>query len=89
MGRIHATIFHDEGNLSLLSSTRRKFFYGKAFDNYLRTNPRMVVKQVNPLRGIIVPSLRVFRSTPRYGIGILIMKALEWAAAALGYLVHY
>ena len=87
LGRIQAPILHDEGNLSMLSAIRKKYLYGKAFDDYLRTSPSTGLKQVNPLRGIIVPSLIVFRSTPRYGIGILILKSLEWAGAGLGYLL--
>jgi arabinofuranan 3-O-arabinosyltransferase len=86
LGRIHAPIFHDEGNLSMLSAIRKKYLYGKAFHDCLRTSSSMGLKQVNPLRRIVVPSLIVFRSTPRYGMGILIMKSLEWAGAGLGYL---
>src|SRR5438034_64612 len=80
VGKISATILHDEGNLSLTSAIRAKYFYGKAFGNYLRTQPTTGFKQLNPLRGIVLPSLRVSVSTPRYGLGILFMKSLEWAA---------
>ncbi len=85
IGRIDAMIVHDEGKLSLISVTRKKYFYGKAFGDYLRTNPNTGLERINPIRGIVLPSLRVSASTPRYGVGILIMKSLEWAAAGLGY----
>jgi arabinofuranan 3-O-arabinosyltransferase len=88
IGRIKAIILHDEGDLSLESIIRKKYLYGKTLGGYLERNPRGALEQMNPLKGIVSPSLKVFKSTPRYGIGILIMKSIEWAAAGLGYLVH-
>ena len=87
IGRIDAVITHDEGKLSLISMTRKKYFYGKAFANYLRSNPNTGLRRINPIRGIILPSLRTSASTPRYGVGILVMKSLEWLGAGLGYVV--
>ncbi len=86
VGRIGATILHDEGNLSLTSAIRKQYFYGKAFNDYLRTNPSAGFKRTNPVRGIVLASLHVSVSSPRYGVGILIMKSLEWAAAGLGFM---
>ena len=85
IGRIDAMIAHDEGRLSLVTMTRKKYFYGKAFGGYLRTNPSTAIRGINPVSGIVLPSLRVCASTPRYGVGIFFMKFLEWGAAGLGY----
>src|SRR2546425_12725553 len=35
---------------------------------------------------IVLPSLHVSVLSPRCGVGVLIMRPLEWAAAGLGYL---
>jgi glycosyltransferase involved in cell wall biosynthesis len=86
MGRIDATIFHDEGNINMISAMRKKYFYAKKFQNYLRTSPSAGFNRVNPVRGIVLPALRVSASSPRYGPGVLIMKSMEWAAALFGYI---
>jgi len=85
VGRIGATIFHDEGNFALITALRKKYLYGQAFGKYLRANPTAGFRWINPLRRIVLPSLHVSVSSPRHGVGILIMKSLEWMAAALGY----
>ncbi len=86
IGSIGATILHDEGSLSMISAMRKKYLYGKMFNNYVRTNPSAGFKRINPFRGIVLPSLRVSESTPRYRVGILLMKSLEWTAALFGYM---
>jgi glycosyltransferase involved in cell wall biosynthesis len=86
LGRIGATIFHDEGNFALIAALRKKYFYGKAFGKFMRANPTAGIKWINPLQRIVLPSLHVSVSSLRYGVGILIMRSLEWGAAGLGYL---
>jgi glycosyltransferase involved in cell wall biosynthesis len=86
IGRIAATIFHDEGNISIISAMRKKYFYAKRMHQYLRTNPRAGINRINPVRGIVLPALKVSASTPRYGPGVLIMKSTEWTAALFGYI---
>jgi arabinofuranan 3-O-arabinosyltransferase len=87
IGRANSAILHDEGRLSILNLLRKKYRYGKSFGRYLRANPNVGFVQVNPWRRIVRPSLRAFASTPKYGIGILVMTSLEFAAAGLGHLV--
>ena len=87
IGRANSAKLHDEGHLSLIGLLKKKYSYGKSFSGYLRMNPSVGFVQVNPLRRIVRPSLRAFPSAPKYGIGILAMTSLEFAAAGLGHLV--
>ncbi len=87
VGRVRAIIIHDEGQLSLSSITRKKYLYGKSFAKYMRRNMKMGTRQVNPLRRIIVPSLKVLPSSPKLAAGVTIMKSLEFASAGFGHLV--
>ena len=87
IGRTRSVIQHDEGHLSLLVLLRKKHRYGKSFGRYLRLNPGVAYTQVNPLRRIVRPSLKTFLFAPKYGIGILTMTSLEFAAAGLGHVV--
>ena len=87
VGRTNSVILHDEGHLSLSLLLKKKYLYGKSFGRYLRMNPGVGFTQINPLRRIVRPSLKTFASSPKYGIGILTMTCLEFAAAGLGHLV--
>jgi len=87
VGRTNAVIMHDEGHLSLSLLLKKKYCYGKSFGRYLRANPAIGFAQINPLRRIVQPSLKAFIAAPKYGIGILTMTSLEFAAAGLGHLV--
>jgi len=86
IGRTNSFILHDEGRLSLSLLLRKEYHYGKSFGRYLRANPGVAYTQVNPLRRIVRPSLKAFFSAPKYGIGILTMTSLEFAAAGLGHI---
>jgi len=87
VGRTKSVIMHDEGHLSLPLLLKKKYRYGKSFGRYLRMNPGIGFTKINPLRRIFQPSLKAFVSTPKYGVGILAMTSLEFAAAGLGHLV--
>ena len=87
IGRTDAVILHDVGRLSLSLLLKKEYRYGKSFGRYLRMNPGIGYSQVNPLRRIVRPSLKAFLSTPKYGVGILTMTSLEFAAAGLGHVV--
>jgi len=85
VGRTVAEIEHDEGTPTLLSLLRKKYFYGKVFGIYLATNPYEGVRQLNPFRRILVPTLATLPTDLVHGVGILILRTLEFAAAGLGH----
>jgi glycosyltransferase involved in cell wall biosynthesis len=87
IGRTTATIEHDEGEPTLLSMLRKKYFYGKMFGVYLATNPYEGLRQLNPFRRIFSPMLATLPKDPVHGVGVMILRALEFAAAGLGH-VH-
>src|SRR5207245_2507902 len=70
IARVNSTIIHDEGRLSLSSIARKKYLYGKSFAKYMRGNMAMGMKQINPVRRIIVLSLTVLPSSPKLATGI-------------------
>jgi len=85
VGRTVAEIEHDEGTPTLLSLLRKKYFYGKVFGIYLATNPYEGVRQLNPFRRILAPTLATLPTDLVHGVGILILRTLEFAAAGLGH----
>jgi len=87
LGRVSPTILHDEGQLSLSSITRKKYSYGKSFAKYVHDNMTVSIGQINPLRRIIVPGLRILPYSPKLAAGFTIMKSIELTSAGLGHLI--
>jgi arabinofuranan 3-O-arabinosyltransferase len=86
IGRVRSRIIHDEGNLTLAAILKKKFFYGKALGEYFRLNPQVGIRQANPINRLLTPSLKSIRSDPVHGVGILLLKSLEFTAVGLGHL---
>jgi len=87
IGRVRATIIHDEGQLTIPRILLKEFHYGQTFGKYVATNPHIAFKQVNPVERIIVPSFKVASKDGLHGMGILILRTLEFAAASMGHVV--
>jgi glycosyltransferase involved in cell wall biosynthesis len=87
MGRVNSTILHDEGSASLPELLRKKYVYGRNIGSYLVANPRAGLKQINPITRTILPGLRTLPKDPAHGIGVVILKAFEFGAAAVGRLI--
>ena len=85
VGRTVSQITHDEGEPTLLMMLRKKYFYGKLFGNYLATYPYEGLGQLNPFRRVLAPTLATLPTDPLHGLGILILRALEFTAAGLGH----
>jgi glycosyltransferase involved in cell wall biosynthesis len=91
IGRISTYLYHDEGEFSLWSSLRKKFYYGKKMHVYLQksVNVHAGLKQ-----GSIIARFALYFSNPRklfrhpiIGVGMLAMKLGEMVALSLGYIV--
>jgi glycosyltransferase involved in cell wall biosynthesis len=91
VGRVKTLIYHNERNLNLLAYCRKKFYYAKTLDLYIRKseNKERLHKQTSIIRRYSVffanPS-KLFKN-PLLGIGMLFMKTCEFAAGASGYMV--
>ena len=85
VGRTVSQIEHDEGEPTLLMMLRKKYFYGKLFGTYLATYPSEGLGQLNPFRRVLAPTIATLPTDPVHGVGILILRALEFTAAGLGH----
>lgn len=83
-GRIAETILHDEGLLSLVSILQKKFKYGMTFRKYLGMSPTIGARQINPIKRIIGTTLKVSASDPVHGMGVFVLKTLEFIVAGTG-----
>jgi len=89
IGRITSYIYHNEGNLSLSESLKKKFYYGKRMRRYMHKSENRTagMKQGNIISRFSLyfsHSRQLFRN-PFVGVGMLYMKILDMTALGLGY----
>lgn len=88
--RINSFIYHDEGNLSLLYTLKKKHYYAKTIQEYSTNsiNADYFKKQANPLNRYILffSSPHKLLKNPLVGVGMLFMKTSEFVAGGIGYL---
>lgn len=88
IGRIKDYIYHDEGNLSLLQTLRKKFYYAKSIHVYKKYNPIEFYKQANIIKRFLVffaNPKKLFKE-PEVGLSMLFMRICEYTAGGLGYI---
>lgn len=81
-----AIIGHDEGSPALWDYVRKKYYYGRSMPRFLRKHGRAAVARLNPLRGALVRNVGAIFKDPILGIGLVILKAAEFAALVVGML---
>jgi glycosyltransferase involved in cell wall biosynthesis len=91
IGRVKSLIYHNERNLNLIAYCRKKFYYAKTLDLYIRkdANKDRLHKQTSVLRryGVFFAKPAKLFKNPLLGIGMLFMKTCEFAAGASGYVI--
>jgi glycosyltransferase involved in cell wall biosynthesis len=86
--RIKSPIYHNEGNLSLLYTLKKKYYYVKTANEYRqkKSNQKYYKKQANIERyKLFFSKPKLLYRNPIVGIGMLFMKTCEFAAGGLGY----
>ncbi|MEW6722592.1 MAG: glycosyltransferase, partial [Candidatus Micrarchaeota archaeon] len=82
IGRTERAVMHDTGSLTFASSIAKAFRYGKSLPDYLsRRNARKIPAPV------FIRHFRTLAKEPVHALGLLSIKAAEYAAAAAGFAV--
>lgn len=86
VGRTKSKIFHDEGNLKLMKTLKKKLNYSHTANLFKDKHPKEYSWQSNPLNRymIFIKNGRLSIKHPLIYIGLWYMKTFEYAAAALG-----
>lgn len=88
--RIKEFIYHNEGEISLTKTIKKKFYYSKHLARYIvrGTNEKSIASQLN-----ILARYKLFFSKPKklfrnpiLGLGMLFMKTCEFNFGGLGYI---
>jgi len=86
IGRIKSQIKHEEGQLILLDSIRKKHEYGRTIGRYKRKQPSNARKQLSPFRASYIRNRRILGKDPIHALGMVTIKTLEFGAGLLGLL---
>lgn len=92
IGRVDALIMHNEGKLELIKTCKKKFYYARALDAYVKKNANKhhFSKQSSPFMrfGLFFKSpFRLLRN-PVIGGGMIFMKICEMSSGMVGYLMR-
>lgn len=94
LGRISALIRHNEGNLKLFRTLRKKAYYAKKFTSYTQSEKPEKSTQASDRNPYVIVAKRyglflskphkLFRN-PLLGVGVLFMKSMEFGYGAFGF----
>ena len=94
MGRLVAIdefIRHNEGQIKLIKTLQKKYYYAQHAAAYLKANPveSKLTANVGPISRykLFFSKPKSLLKEPHYGIGMLFMKTCEFGAGACGYLL--
>jgi hypothetical protein len=90
IGRINSLIKHNEGELKLLTTLKKKFYYAKQFAKYSHaTTSEKIENQTSIVARywlFLSQPTRLFRN-PILGLGMLFMKTCEFGVGGVSYLL--
>ncbi len=85
--RIPSFIMHNEGNLSLWRTMKKKYYYASKASSYLKKHPEMLFKQGNLLfRPAFFKKWPLLLAHPFLSLSLFFMRAMEMSAAMLGFI---
>ena len=83
IARIKAYVKHNDEQISLWNSMKKKYYYGKTISKYMKKHPNIAKKQINPFRGVF-RNWRLMVKDPIHASGLIVMKIFEFGAGGLG-----
>ena len=84
--RVHSMIKHNEGRINLLCSMRKKYYYAKTLEQYVKKHPKEARQQLTLMRPAFLRNWRRLLKDPVHALGMFILKTCELGAGAVGFL---
>ena len=89
--RISASIYHNDGTMNLIKTAKKKFYYGKKISTFTSKsdNSEVGTNQMGAVARykMFLANPKKLFSNPFVGIGLLVLKTVEFSAIALGMLI--
>lgn len=82
IGRVNASLVHDEGRLTLGAHLAKKLYYGRTLLRYVRKHPSGATRKL--VRRAFLRRMDLLAKHPVQALGLLILKALELVAMLAG-----
>ena len=88
ISRIESQIRHNEADLSLIRSSKKKYYYALTFLKYIKKHPKIAKKQINIIfRPAFFRNWRKLIKDPIHTLGFFFMKLCEAIAGIIGIIV--
>lgn len=88
ISRIKSQIRHNEADLSLVKSIKKKYYYSQKFFKYAKKHPEIAKKQINIIfRPAFFRNWKKLIKDPIHALGFLFMKLCEANAGVIGIFV--
>ena len=84
IGKIKAHIIHDEGEVSFFGRVKKKYYYSRAFREYLIRYPCIATTQFFPLKKAYIKHWDEFLKNPTLIPGVILLRSTEVLAGFLG-----
>lgn len=84
IARTRQWIMHDEGRLKLSALARKRFLYSRHIVRYISKHRSVDIQQATPFRSAYLRNWRLLITHPVECAGMVVMKAVEFGAAAAG-----
>lgn len=90
IGRVNAHLMHNEGDLKLIKTLKKKLGYSKTANVFADEHPEHFRWQANPLHRYVIfaRNIKYLFTHPFLYIGMVFMKTCEYGAATTGIVVN-
>lgn len=88
IGKIKSVIYHDEGKTSFFGRIKKKYYYSKAFGEYLKRYPTLAPIQFSPFKSAYIKHWQLLVKDPLVSVGMFTLKGSEAIAGGIGLLFN-
>lgn len=85
---INAYVKHHEEQLTLRKIIIKRYYYGKTLMKYIKKHPERAKIQFMPIRMNYIKHWKLLAKQPVYGVGMLLMKSIEYFVAGVSIVLH-
>lgn len=88
IGKIKNHINHDEGRTKFWGRVRKKYYYSRAFREYLKRYPQIAAGQFLPFKKAYLKHINLLLKKPHITLGIIALRGAEVTAGGLGMIIN-
>ena len=86
IGKSSEVIYHDEGRTDFVKRVKKKYYYSKAFRDFIKRSPASATGQFFPIKSAYFKHWKILIKNPIITIGLVTLRASEVMAGVFGLL---